>query len=833
MIAIGYRTLRTRAGAFLGAFILLTIVATIIAAAGQLMASALRDPGPGRFATADLVVRADPRVTLGRGEAQETITVRRSARLSAAVVDRLRATPGVEDAIGDLSVPVSVLGDDGTVRPTRGDRPAHVHGWSAAGLTPYRVMVGRAPTAADEVVLDAGLAPGMAVGDTVEIVAPSGTRTLRLTGIVEASDEQEDLQSALFVPDATAQNLSGLGSGFDAIALILAAGGESDVVRQRVEDLPIGAVQVLTRGQASTADVGRPQALSQEEVVAVIGVGGAMTLLVAILVVSGTMTFMTERRRREIALLRAVGATPGQIRRLLVMETAVVGLVAGGVGCIGGRLLALPFARGLVRIGVAPEGFLVQAHWVPDIVAPAAGAIVALLASLLAVRRGLRVRPGEALVAAAVPARRMGIVRIILGTIILGGGAALVIIFADSAIEYAVLSALCFALGVATLAPALLGVPAAFLGRLIGARGSGARFLAGAGLAAGRFRVGAVAGPIVLVVALAGAQIVSLATAGQAVRDVTAERTSADQVLVATSGGGIPPEVARQVAQQPGVRAATGQVATEVFLLDDALSNGSGPWAAAGLDPATLRGTLDLDVRAGNLDAVRGRNVAVSARLAKEGSVHVGDTLMARMADARPATLRVVAIYERALGMGDIVLPHGTARDHATAPLDAAIFVNGAVATLPSTVRTLTRADYLQGLDDSFQEDSRIQWVVAALMLLMAAMSVFTSGAMSAAERRSELVLARLAGATRRQVMRSQIIEAATTTAVGIAGGVVVVVASLVTVGRDEMGDSLVVPALPAALVLGLGAVLGLLGTLIPSAVMGRARLTSTSGLRQ
>ncbi|MDA0181638.1 ABC transporter permease [Solirubrobacter phytolaccae] len=803
MLAIGLRTLRTRAGSFLGAFIMLAIVATVVASAGQLMASALRDPGPGRFARADLVVRAQSEVTLGRGEAQEIISVPRSARVSDATVTKLADLPGVERAVGDLSVPVSVSGRD-----------AHVHGWPAAALTPYRLTEGRAPRMADEVVLDAGVAHGVHVGEAVRVVTPAGVRTLRMTGIVA----RQPLQSALFMTDRAARELSG---GYDAVALTVAPGFDAQALRTRLGP----GMEVLPRSEASAADAGNPRALAQEELFAVIGAGGGMTIFVAIFVVAGTITFITDRRRREIALLRAMGATPGQVRRMLLVETALVGLLAGAVGCGGALLLAGTLADALTNVGVAPEGFTVRPHWIAHVVGLVAGTLVALLASLVAVRRGLKVRPGEALVAAAVPQRRLGPVRAVLGLLALGGGVTLVIALSHDATAYAVLAALCFALGVATLSPLLLGHPAALLGRLIGADGA-SRFLAGAGLATGRFRVGAVAGPIALVVALAGAQVISIATAGEAVREVSAARVQADHVLVASSGGGLPPEIADRLG-------ATGMVATEVFLLDRELSNGSSAWPAAGLDPETLDGTLDLDVRAGSLTDVRGDGIAVSTRLAEAGDVELGATLSARMADAGPRRLRVVAIYERALGMGDIVLPRALALEHATAPLDSAVFVRGHADVEFPTVERLTRADYFRALDSELEDGAQVQWVVAALMLLMAAMAVFNSGAMAAAERRPELVLARLAGATRGQITRAQTIEALATTAVGIVGGVAIVMASLAGIGNDAQAGTLVVPLGQTAFVLALGATLGLLGTLLPAALLGRARLTANAGLRE
>jgi putative ABC transport system permease protein len=112
-------------------------------------------------------------------------------------------------------------------------------------------------------------------------------------------------------------------------------------------------------------------------------------------------------------------------------------------------------------------------------------------------------------------------------------------------------------------------------------------------------------------------------------------------------------------------------------------------------------------------------------------------------------------------------------------------------------------------------------------------MAAFNTGAMAAAERRRELVLARLGGATRRQVIASLTLETIVTTLAGIAVGVAVVLASLARVGDDPSGGPLVVPSAQAGLIVAGAVALGLIGTLLPAALVGRARLTALAGLRE
>jgi putative ABC transport system permease protein len=117
-------------------------------------------------------------------------------------------------------------------------------------------------------------------------------------------------------------------------------------------------------------------------------------------------------------------------------------------------------------------------------------------------------------------------------------------------------------------------------------------------------------------------------------------------------------------------------------------------------------------------------------------------------------------------------------------------------------------------------------------MIAIAVMAAFT-GAMAAAERRRELVLARLGGATRRQVISSLTLETIVTTLARIAVEVAVALASLARVGDDPTGGPLVIPSAQAGLVLGGAVALGLIGTLIPAALVGRARLAALARLRE
>jgi putative ABC transport system permease protein len=823
---------------------MIALTAMITALAGQVMATALGAPGAGRFAVADAVVRANATVTLGHGENAETTSVQRSALLPPAAVGRVAAVPGVAAAIGDVAFPVGVIARDGSPLASRGGVPAYGHGWPSATLTPYRLIRGRSPAGPLEVVLDQGIARTghFSIGDRVRVIAPIGPVVLEVVGVAEAPGAQAALRSSAFVTQAQAQAMSGLGPGFDAIAVRAQPGVERDALRAGIRDAVGGGAQVLDHRHASAADAGDPSALNRVELVAIVASGGGITLGIAVFVLAGTVAFAAAGRRREIALLRAVGATPGQVRWMLVREITLIGLLAGAAGCLAASAMFGAATDALQAVGLAPAGFAIAPNWIPYGIAGAVGAAVALLAALLGAHRALAVRPGEALVEVSVPARRLGVVRLLLGLVALGGGLTLVTALASQALSFAILAAACFMIGVALLAPVAVGWPAAIAGWALARAGGGSGFLAGTALASGRFRAGAVGAAVALVVALAGTQVVDLATARRASERVTAARVLAPRVIVARGGGGLPPSVAADAARLRGAR-AVGVVTTEVFLVDRGLGHSGDSWPAAGIDPQAASGLLDLGVRSGSPGAGRGdsHSVAVSDTVARAGGLRIGDVLHARMADATPESLRVVAIYRRANGLGDVVLPHELALAHAAAALDAEVFIGGsgsgldrglaAIMRRVPTAIVRSRTAYLGDVRAADERNARAQWLISALMIAIAMMAAFNTGAIAAAERRRELVLTRLSGATRRQVIGALTLESLVIALAGVGVGVGVVLASLAGAGSDPTGGPLVVPLGQAGLVLGGAALLGIIGMLLPAALIGPPRLTALAGL--
>jgi putative ABC transport system permease protein len=834
MLAIAVRTVRGRPVSFAGAIVAAALAVGLVAATGSLMASALTAPGAGRFAAVDAVVQADATITVGQGDAAGgVVTVYPPPRLPVGLVARISAVGGVGRAVGDLAFPATAFGLGGQLLSASGAASTEGHGWASAALTPYRLVAGRPPVSAADVVIDGRLARygRVRVGGRLVVVVPAGTRQFRVSGIAAIRGGGDRNQPALFFSDSAAPLLARTAGQVNAVGVFAARGVSPQGLLTSLSARLGGGVQVLDRGHAAAADAGDAVAAQRADLISLLATMGACAAVVAVFVVAITFTFAVAQRRRELALLRTIGATPRQVRRMIAGEALVIALIGGAIGCLAALPLAAPIASGLVSHGTAPEGFQPSGNPIPFVIAFATGLVIAEVAASAAAWRAARVRPAEALMQASLEPPGLGPARWVAGLLAVGGGAALIITVPVGG-ALAGPAALSLAIGTALLSPVLLGFLASALSWPLRAPRGAPGLLASAAVATHRRRAGAVAAPIVLVVALAGTQAITDTTTQATLQHVTAQRVRAPYVLTARAGAGLPAATAQLAGQLPGVTAAAGILPTSVFLLDPGLDNFGSPWDAAGLDPAAVPGTLDLDVQAGSLTSLTGGAVAVSSSLARNADIRVGAILNARLADLTRTRLRVGAIYQRALGLGDILLPRPLAEAHAAVDLDSVVFVSGppairtALAGLPRSVpaaMVLTRAQYLQTVHAAAQARSWPAWLLIALIIGFAALALLNTVLMATAGRQAELTLVRLIGATRRQARQIIAWEALVTTLAGLTVGALIARVAVRT-PPGEPGWHIAIPGLLSGRILAGAALLGLAGALVPARLALRSR---------
>jgi putative ABC transport system permease protein len=802
MVRLALETMRARRHGLVGAFVALSLAVALVMACGILMETGMRAAAPvRRYAAVPVVVAADQTIPVqlgdGEGESVESFLLPEQARIPAALAQRVAGVDGVRTVIADRSVPTTVATADGRLLSGPDGGPVVGHGWSSAALTPYRLAAGRGPDTPGEVVLDATLADRgeVGVGAQVRITSTDGTRGYTVVGVARPPPGRA-WQGMAFVTDALAARLSADPARVDALGVGLEGGADPEQVAQRVRRAVGGGVAAYTgRDRGSVESLASSQ--RNEEHVSLGGAFGGFAVLLAVFVVAATLGLSVLQRGRELALLRAVGAKPGQIRRLLVGEAAIVALAAGLVGLAPGALLGSFLFSQLQRRGIGAETASLVIGPLPAVIAVGVGLAAACLAAWVAGRRAARIRPTAALAEAAVEPRRLGPLRVLVGLGFLAGGGLLSATAnslqgeAAAAASFAVVFVLMVAVGL--LGPALARMAAAGYAPVVAGLLPTSGFLAMANLRTRARRFASASTPIALGVAFSLVLVGSLTVQATATAEQSHRQVLADRVLAAP--GGLPPGLLDELRALPGVEAATSVLPTTVGTLYREFDGQTFDFLpAVGISPGGIGRTLDLDVREGSLAALPADGVAVSVDRARSLGVGVGDPVSLRLGDGEPTTLRVVATYAANLGFGEFALPRAVVAAHVSVPMDARMLVSYAdgadTAALDAELATLAeRTPGLSVVDratmrEADAEQARVEgWVnylMIGVLLAFIAVAAANSLVMATGERARELALLRLVGATPRQVTRMIRVEALAVIGFGVLLGLAIAAATLV-----------------------------------------------------
>ena len=650
------------------------------------------------------------------------------------------------------------------------------------------------------------------MGDRVRVSAGESRRVFTVVGL---STTESLLDPVLFFRDDVATALSGTGNRADLIGLLTDNGASATSVADRIaEALPDG-VRVLTGDERGTAE-SPGDAVSKEDTIAGLTVFGTLAAFVSVFVVSSAFAMSVQQRHRELALLRAIGGTARQVRRLVAAEALTLAVLAAVAAAPVSVLFAALERWLFVRAGLLPQGIDLTIGWVPFAAGLLAAVVTAQLAAMASARRASRIHPTEALREAAVPPRRLPWFRLLAGLVLAGAGAWAL---ADAArtvdsggADVAALVTFVWMLSAAMLGPvlarplsALLGAPVALLGRAPGQ-------LARINLRTNLRRVASVATPVMLAVALGGTILITKTTMQQQAADESAARTRADIVLRTTDGSAVPWDVAQAAAGLDDVETSSGTLATSVVAGDYGASLHLLP--ALAVDSATIDRVLDLDVTHGSLAGLHGNTLAVRAGI-DPGLGEVGDRVEVSLGDGTPVKLRIAATYARGLGFADVMLPRDLVRGHTTQPLDDTVLLRlrqgadpddvadriDALVTPEQDVQVLTRPQYLDNLGSEAADRNLEVYLLLGVIVLFCGLATVNGLGMAISQRSAEFARLRLLGASRRQVIRMVRTESLIIVLFGTAVGALVAAPTLAVFSYSLTGD--VVPSAPASLYAG------------------------------
>ncbi|MFI2205917.1 ABC transporter permease [Streptomyces sp. NPDC020192] len=829
MLRYALQTVRARKAGFLGAFLALMCAAALVTACGTLLDTGLRGTiRTERYAGAPVVVSGDQYVhqtTVKHKKGKTKVKhkakpIAERAWLSEGLRTRLDHVPGVARIVPELTFLAQPLTPAGT-----GGRTAYGHAWDSAVLTPYRLTTGSAPRSDGDLVVDSYLAARARLrpGDRLTVQSTRAPRSYRVTGIAAPATAVPH-QTSLFFSAAEARRLAGHPGQVSAFGVLPEQGTDPGRVRQAVAAALHGTAAQVADGDARGPVEFLDAATARTRLVSMGGAMGGTSLLVAVLVVVGTFGLTVQQRHRELALLRAIAATSGQIRALLGREALVVGAAAGTVGALLGLPLGGVLYSRFVALGAVPDTLERTVSVFPPLAALAVTLLGAWAAARIASRRIARIRPTEALTEARTEPSRPPWGRIAAGLLLLAGGTVLVVVLTSLRTEPAstpvtFLAVVVLSTSVALLGPLLVRAAALLLAGPLRLTGHSGR-LATANLRGNAARMASVVTPLTLLVGMTCTVLFVQSTLGDAARAQARNGIRADWV-VAARGPGVPHEAAQRL--RAGHDTVTEVVRTTVRI-------GLDKYPAQGVTPAGLTRTWDPEVAAGSLDRLAPGTVAVSQLVADQHHLKPGSTLKLTLGDGTPATLTVAAVYARGLGFGDLTFAHDLLARHVDNPLASSVLVSTTrtQTQLSTTLREFpglrilspAAADALQA--DRQQTNAEVNYLAMGLVLAFTAIAVVNTLAMSVAERVREFALLRLAGATRRQVLRMLRTEVLSVLllATSLGSGIALAVLTAFSVGMTGRAAPTVTPLLYVTVV----AVAGLLA-LVGSAVPGRAAL--------
>lgn len=761
-------------------------------------------------------------------------------RIDARLADSVRRVPGVATVQLGVEGYAQLVGRDGKAigNPAAG-APTLGEAWTAGADTmePYRFLPGgRPPRAADEVAIDKHSADvgHLAVGDRVTVLTKQAPAEYTITGIVRWGTADSPLGASITIFDLrTAQRVLGEAGRVDEIDVAAAPGISQqemvDRLRAALTDPKLEVVtgaQVIEEGQTSIH-----RALRFFDTFLL--VFAAVALFVGSFLIFNTFSIVVAQRMRELALLRAVGASRGQLLRSVIGESVVIGVVASAIGLGAGLGLAVGLRGLLAALGFAiPSAGLVL---VPRtvVVSMCVGTAITLMAALMPAWKASKVPPVAALQGVVVSEETRKLRRTLNGSAVVTVGVVLLLVglYADvpHRIGFVGAGAAVLFVGIAVLGPVLARPLARWIGAPLRWTGPSGQ-LAKGNAAANPKRTSAAAAALMVGVALVALIAVMASSTKTSIGSVIDSSMRADFVV---SGGGQPggesgfsPSLQRKVAALPEVAAATG-VRSGVARIA-----GSSQIVLA-VDPHHVDDLFDIDLRSGSFATMDASSIAISQHVADSRHLHVGDALRATFTTTGTRTFTVRAIYAARALAGDYVMPIAAAKRNFSSQLDFQVYAKlteGASATEARraiehvlaaypTATLLDRTEYKHQQEAQIDQLLGLMYGLLALALVIALIGIANTLALSIHERTRELGLLRAVGMTRAQLRRTVRAEAVIIALLGTAEGLLLgtLLGWAVVVALKSQGITrLTIPVTQLAVVTVLAALAGVVAATAP-----------------
>ncbi|MEI2642231.1 MAG: FtsX-like permease family protein [Candidatus Nanopelagicales bacterium] len=554
-----------------------------------------------------------------------------------------------------------------------------------------------------------------------------------------------------------------------------------------------------------------------------------IALFVAAFLIYNTFSMLVAQRGREMALLRAVGTSRRQVLTSVLVEALVLALVSAAIGIGLGYLIARLLVALLETFGLsltAGVALTLQAVvW-----AVVLAVIVTVLSALLPAIKAARTPPLAALREAETPVERPGRWRTVSGVVLfLVSAIALATGFSsDPPLRTVALGALGLLVAVVLLAPVLAIGAAKLAGGLMRVGGVSGQ-LAARNAERGPRRVASTASALLIGLALVTTVAVVVASARESINQLIDRAFGADYVVATQTGNPFSAGIATKLRDVPDVEyvLSQSQGPARVDKTDQLITAmGGGP----------LTAVFDLKATAGDVEDLTQGNAVADADWARDAGVVVGDRVTVLFPSGQTRAFTVQGIFEplEAGLLSGLVIPKDDYRSVGGAAQDTLLYVALKPGVDPATalteVKTVTDENpLLRVLDQASikQENSKtinqmlyLIYGMLGLSIIIAALGVVNTMALSVLERTREIGLLRAVGASRRQVRRMIRWEAILVAVMGALIGVLVGLAAGICLRQALSGDGievLVIPFGTVATILLLAVLLGIAAAAVPA----------------
>ncbi|KUM69583.1 ABC transporter permease [Streptomyces griseorubiginosus] len=768
-------------------------------------------------------------------------TIGKRNELTQALLDQSAKVPGAANAIGVVSGFTAIADKDGKL--IGGGFQSQGGNYYGAEDPRYPLAEGKAPHGANQVAIDSRTAKraGYKVGDTVRLSVDGPVLKPVITGIFTTDDGNVAAGGSLALYDtATAQKLFGKPGTYDEIDVKAAAGTSQTALKAALDKaLPADRVETTT-GRELADDQAELISSSMSGLKQGLLVFAGIALFVGTFIIANTFTMLVAQRTKELALLRAVGASRRQVTRSVLIEAFVVGLVAAVTGLVAGIGIGAGLRSLMGTLGATvPDGPLIIT---PGTVgaALAVGVLVTMLAAWLPGRRAAKIPPVAAMSSLHAKATTKSLVlRNTLGALFSGAGVAVILAATtmDGSDGQAPmgLGAVLLIIGVFILTPLLsrpLIAAAAPLMRVFGISGK----LARQNSVRNPRRTAATASALMIGLTLITGMTVMAGSLQKSIDKMATAAVQADYVVSMANGNELSPDVEKKLAKVDGV--------TDVSPLRNAASRIDGETEyLTGVNGSAIGKLTDLKVDNGTFK-VGGTDVVVDKDRAKSFGWRAGSTFTVHYEDGKAQRLTVAGVYEGNELISGIMLDTATLSPHLRDASDMQVMLKTSDGTSDATKDRLEKAlgsnpaikvqdkkDLSDSIAQMFTLMLNMLYGLLAMAVLVAVLGVINTLAMSVFERSQEIGMLRAIGLDRKGIKRMVRLESLVISlfggVLGIGLGVFFGWAAGELLGARMATYELVLPWARMAVFLLLAATVGILAALWPARRAARMNMLS------